>query len=379
MKKMLNPFLTKGYISKIYFCDRKDELKELSRNAENGLDTTLISPRRMGKTGLILRFFEYIRDNKLEFNTIYVDIFATRSLDDFVKQLAEAVLKSYPEKTSFGKKFMKFLKGLRPIISYDLISGEPQIQISYQTIQEKEYTINGLLQFLDKQNLQILIAIDEFQQITEYPEKNVEALLRTCIQQLKNIRFIFCGSNHSMMLNIFSDAKRPFFGTTHYLYLEKIQQEQYTQFIVEQFSKNKMKIEEEAVAFILDWTYSHTFYTQSLCNIIFSLRVANITICEVKTACLQILKQNEPVFLQYRQLLTPAQWNFLIALAKEEKIKHITAQDFIAKHQIGTPANAKRISQSLIDKDLIFTSPGKEKTTYQVYDVFLLRWMQSTY
>ena len=379
MNKIRNPFLIKGYISKDYFCDREDELKELSRNVENGLDTTLISPRRMGKTGLISRFFEYIDEHKLGFHAIYVDVFATRSLEDFVRQLAEAVLKYYPEKTNFGKKFMKFLKGLRPIISYNSISGEPQVQISYQTPQEKEYTINELLQFLDNQNLQILIAIDEFQQIKEYPEKNVEALLRTCIQQLKNIRFIFCGSNHSMMLEIFSGAKRPFFGTTHYLYLEKIQQERYTQFIVEQFSKNKIKIEAKAVEFILDWTYLHTFYTQSLCNIVFSLGVRNVTIDEVKDACLQIIKQNEPIFLQYRQLLTPAQWNFLIALAKEEKIKRITAQDFITKYQIGTPANARRISQSLIDKDLIFTSSKKKETTYQVYDVFLLRWLQSTY
>ena len=69
----------------------------------------------------------------------------------------------------------------------------------------------------------------------------------------------------------------------------------------------------------------------------------------------------------------------MIALAKEEKVKHITAQGFIAKYQIGTPANARRISQSLIDKDLIFTSSKKKETTYQVYDVFLLRWLQSTY
>ena len=379
MKKPSNPFLTKGYISKEYFCDREDELKELAGNAENGRDTTLISPRRLGKTGLIFRFFEYIYDEKLDFYPIYVDIFATRSLEDFVRQLAEAILKHYPERTNFGRRFMKFLKGLRPLISYNPISGEPQVQITYQTEQEKEYTINELLQFLDQQNVQILIAIDEFQQIKEYPEKNVEALLRTCIQRLNNIHFIFCGSNHSMMLNMFSSAKRPLYGTTQYLYLEKIQQDRYAQFIVKQFAKNKMKIDDDAVEFILNWTFRHTFYTQSLCNIVFSLGVSNITINEVKTACLQILKQNEPVFLQYRQLLTSVQWNYLIALAKEEKVHRLTAQDFLAKYQIGTPSNSQRISKSLINKDLIFASSKHKETTYQVYDVFLLRWLQSTY
>jgi len=379
MKTLHNPFLTKSYVSKEYFCDREDELGLLLGNVENGRDTTLISPRRMGKTGLIFRFFEYIRDQKLDIRAVYVDIFASRSLGDFVRQLAEAILKNYPEQTSFGKKFMKFLKGLRPLISYNAISGEPQIQIFYQTPQDKEYTISELLQFLDRQDVQILIAIDEFQQIAAYPEKNVEALLRTCIQQLKNIRFIFCGSNHSLMLQIFSNASRPFFGATHYLFLGKIRHEKYAQFIQEIFLAHTMKIDEDAVTFILQWTYCHTFYTQSLCNIVFSLGVAHITLAEVKTACLQILIQNEPVFLQYRQLLTAAQWNFLIALAKEENVKHITAQNFIARHEIGTPANARRISKALVDKDLVYVSSETKETSYQVYDVFLLRWLQSTY
>lgn len=379
MKKIQNPFITKGYVSKEYFCDRENELRELSKNVLNNLDTTLISPRRMGKTGLLFRFFEYMKDQKTGIDSIYVDIFATRSLDDFVKELAGAILIKYPEKTPLGKKFIQLLKGFRPLISYDPITGDPQVQIAYQTAQEKEYTLKGLLQFLDGQGQQILIAIDEFQQIMEYPEKNMEALLRTYIQQLKNVRFVFCGSQYAMMLDIFSNAKRPFFGSTRYLHLDKIAYEKYLTFIKKQFSRYKIKIDDEALHFILDWTFQHTYYTQTFCNVSFSLGENEIKMKQLKETCSQIMKQNEPIFLQYRQLLTSSQWNFLIALAKEERVKHITAQNFISRYGIGTPANARRIAKSLVNKDLILFQSEPDGATYQIYDVFLLRWLQSVY
>ncbi|OFX25284.1 MAG: hypothetical protein A2033_07580 [Bacteroidetes bacterium GWA2_31_9] len=375
----MNPFLVKGYYSKELFCDREEEIKMLLRNVSNGIDTTLISPRRMGKTGLIMHFFEQLKETESNTDILYFDIFATRSLSDFVKCLAETILKKFPEKTNFGKKFISILKGLRPLIGYDTISGEPQIQISYHSNQEKEHTLQSLLQFLDSHKNQIVIAIDEFQQITQYPEENMEALLRTVIQQLKNIRFIFCGSKKSMMLNIFSNTKRPFFASTQYLNLDKIEKTKYAKFIVNIFTDHGFTINEDTVEFILTWTKRHTFYTQSICNMIYSFDEKNTNIDTVKEACYEVLKQNEPVFLQYRQMLTPAQWNFLIAIAKEDEVKQITSQKFIASYNIGTPANARRIAKSLEEKELILVSQEKHQTIYQVYDVFFSRWLQHEY
>lgn len=379
MRKPTNPFLVKGYISEEYFCNRKQELDMLVKNIENGIDTTLISPRRYGKTGLLLRLDDYLKEMKCKVDYIYTDIYASRSLDDFTKLLAEAILKKFPEKSSFGTKFFNFLKGFKPLISYDTISGDPQISISYQTVQEKEYTIKGLLTFLDSFNKTIVIAIDEFQQISEYPEKNMEALLRSHIQHLKNLRFIFSGSRKSMLLDIFSNAKRPFFGSTHYLTLGKIDYSDYHAFILENFQQYNRSIDEDAVDFILDWTQRHTFYTQSLANVVFSLASKNTNIQDVKNSCFRILKQNETVYLQYRQLLTQAQWNFLIAIAKEGTVQHITSQEFISKYKIGTPSNARRISQALLEKELLLERQENGLTVIQVYDLFFAKWLEMTY
>jgi len=378
IKNEINPFLLKGYISKELFCDRDKEVEQLFANIQNGIDTTLISPRRMGKTGLIFRFFDHLREQGT-FKSIYVDIFSSRNLSEFIKLLAEAILSEFPAKTKVGNKFLEFIKGFRPLIGYDSLTGQPQIQINYQSAQEKEYTLQGLFTFLENQGQQIVIAIDEFQQISDYPEKNIEALLRTYIQKLNNIRFIFCGSRKAMMINIFSNVKRPFFASTQYLSLEKIDTEEYSNFIRIKFSESNIGITDEALTMILNWSLTHTFYTQSLCNMLYYMADSQITVDTVKHACVELLKRNEPVFYQYRQLLTTAQWNFLIAIAKEGEVKQLTAQKFISKYDIGTPANARRISKSLIEKELLLEIPFKKETFYRVYDVFLSRWLENEY
>ena len=376
MKKLVNPFVIKGYVSKEYFCGRKTELETLHRNVLNGCNTTLISPRKMGKSGLIFRYFD---DLQAEIQAIYVDIYSSRSLNDFIKLMAEAILLKFPEKSKIGKEFMKFLKGLRPVISFNPFTNLPQIQIEYQSPQEVIYTLQGVLTFLEEQNTPIVVAIDEFQQINVYPEKNVEAILRTYIQQLKNIQFIFCGSNKSMMTEMFTHAKRPFFASTRLLYLDKIDQTEYKIFVKNHFEANKKYISDDALSAILEWTKSHTYYTQNLCNYIFSMKTNNIDIETVKSAMDDILKENESFFFQYRQLLTPAQWNFMIAVAKENEVTQITSQKFLSQYHIGTPANSRRILQALIDKELILENWSQENSSYQVYDVFLSRWLEVKY
>lgn len=373
---MENPFVIKSYESKELFCDREEELQLMLRNCINNTDMTLISQRRMGKTGLILRLFDELSESQQEIHTIYLDIFASRSIDDFIKLLAEATMKSFQPKTSIGDKLMTFIKSLRPQLSFDNITGDPQLQITYQTAHEKEYTLRGLFEFLDNQDEHIVIAIDEFQQIRDYPEKNMEALLRTYIQQTHHLTFIFCCSKKHLMADIFSNEKKPFYNSTAFVSLDKISEVSYSTFIRKLMNERGRNITDEAIQFILEWTRRHTYYTQQLCHTIYANGSIDITIDDVKQACQQLMKQGEDVFLQYRQMLTDKQWNYLIAVAKEGCVQQITASKFLKRHNIGTPSASRRLAESLCEKGLLNDDITLEGTTYSVGDVFLSRWME---
>ena len=375
MKIKENPFHLKGYHGSALFCNREKETSTLIENVKNGINTTLFSIRRMGKTGLIHHVFNKLGKDKNR-KCIYVDIYATQSLAEFTNYLASAILHAFPEKDSIGKKFINLIKGFNPVITYDGLTGVPEITLTYAQPRQYEYSLNGLFEFLEKQNKQIVIAIDEFQQITSYPEKNTEALLRTIIQRLQNVVFIFSGSQKHILLEMFNSAKRPFFSSTTPLHLGAIPEEIYASFILKLFSNRKKKIDKESIEFILDWTRVHTYYTQALCNKIYVQNSGVIDINDVYVACDSILKEQENVFFQYRNLLTAPQWKLLKAVAKEGIVNQPTGSTFIGKYNLGNPASVKRSLEALVSKEMVFREDSNNGSHYQVYDCFLSRWLE---
>jgi len=370
-----NPFPVVGYHGPELFCDREKETDRLSKNLQGGLNTTLISLRRMGKTALLHQVFNEILKEKQSV-CLYVDLYPTKSIKDLTRQLATASMNVLPPKKRAGKRFITFLKGLRPVITYDPLTGAPGVRFEYSDVSEYEVTLAALLKFLDEIGTDVYLAFDEFQVIASYEEGNAEAILRTMIQPLANIHFIFSGSNRHMMNEIFHSSKRPFFASTRIMSLPVISTESYRGFIAEKFAENRRTISPEAISFVLDWTRRHTYYTQSVCNTLFSSGGKDIDIQSAKVICGEILEEQEKTFLQYRHLLTANQWQLLTAVAKEGKVYRPQAGEFINRYSLGTPAGTKRAVDSLLAKEMIYEESDSSGRYYSVYDLFLSRWLE---
>ncbi len=370
-----NPFPVVGYHGSKTFCDREKETESLLKNLTGGLNTTLISLRRMGKTALIYHVFdEILKDNRSV--CLYVDLYPTRNIRDLTRQLATVSMNVLPRKKRAGNRFLAFLKGLRPVITYDPLTGAPGVKFEYSSASEYEVTLSSLLMFLDELGTDIYLAFDEFQSIASYEEGNAEAMLRTMIQPMKNIHFIFSGSNKHMMNEIFHSSKRPFFASTRIMSLSAIPADSYSRFIGEKFAESKRKISQEAIGFVLDWTRRHTYYTQSVCNTLFSAGAKEIDIQFVKAVCGEILDEQEKTFLQYRHLLTSNQWQLLMAVAKEGKVYKPQSGEFLSKHSLGTPAGSKRAVDALLEKEMIYEDSDRSGRYFSVYDLFLSRWLE---
>lgn len=370
-----NPFKLRAYTTPDLFCDREDEVKQLLAYAKSGVNVTLFSLRRMGKTGLIQHFFYQLKAKNKQ-KTIYVDIYDTQNITAFTNRLATAILQEFPEEQSIGKRFLKLLKNFNPTISFDQFTGVPEVSLTFSSEQQQQYTLKNLLLFLEEQKQQVIVAIDEFQQIANYPEKNVEAILRTIVQQLNNVNFIFSGSIKHLLIEMFNSAKRPFFSSTTPMYLDKINEEEYRKFIVRLFEERKKKIKDDAVSFILKWTKRHTYYTQALCNKVYQISSKKVDLETVFQACDRILEEQEVVFYQYRKLLTSGQWNLLVAMAKEDVVFQPTGATFVGKYNLGNPTSVRRSLKALVDKEMVIHEIDKNGNNYyEVYNCFLSRWL----
>ena len=180
-----NPFVISGYISPYYFCDRDDESKNLIRYLTNGRNVAIISTRRMGKTGLIRHCFQAkeIKDN---YYTFFIDIYATSSLREFVFALGKEIFEELkPKGSKFLDHFFSVIISLRAGFRLNRDTGEPSFEIGLGDIQEANNTLEEIFHYLELANRPCIVAIDEFQQIGHYAEANVEAVLRTLIQNCK--------------------------------------------------------------------------------------------------------------------------------------------------------------------------------------------------
>ena len=164
---MENPFILEPYKSKDLFCDRETETRTIISYLENGRNITLVSPRRLGKTGLIYRVFEQMKDNLSDFDTFYMDISSSVCLDDFIKLLSESVVTVLNSQTRIAN-FFRAVGGIRPVLSYNEMSGKPEVSWTYRNDNEKNLTLKGILSYLEKHQRKVVVAIDEFQQIREY-------------------------------------------------------------------------------------------------------------------------------------------------------------------------------------------------------------------
>lgn len=369
--KPINPFLISGYHSPEYFCDRDRETATILNALHNGRNLTLIAPRRMGKTGLIRHAFYRLKEQNPDIVTLYMDIFATQSLGDFVKLFATTVLgqlDTVPQKAL--SRITQFIRSCRPVFTFDEKTRVPKVTLDIAP-KEEENTLKEVFDYLASSEKRCYIAIDEFQQITEYPEKGVEALLRSYIQFLPNVNFIFAGSKIHLMREMFTSSKKPFYQSTQLMTIDAIDKEKYAKFACEHFEANGISLPLYAFYDIYDRYEGHTWYIQYILNRIYGYnRDVDTDLAEY--ADNQIVDEQSYSYIDLLKAYSTGQVRLLKAIAAEGCVKEVLAGDFISKHRLRASSSVKASLTKLLNNEIIYRTPSG----YIVYDRFLAEWLR---
>lgn len=378
---MENPFYITGIIPEPYFCDREKETLWMIRTLENKAHILLTSPRRMGKTQLVRHVFEQssIKDN---FYTFYTDIYPTTSLHELVLFLSKEI---YSVLVPKGKTVLdKFLAGLHSLagsFGYDPISNTPTFNIKLGDIHSPELTLEEIFKYLEHADKPCIFAIDEFQQIANYPEKNVEAMLRTHIQQMNNCLFVYAGSNRHVLENMFNSAAKPFYNSAEQIYLDSIPKDIYMNFAEAQFAKAGRSITPDVLSYVYDLFEGHTYYVHNVLHNAFAYVNPEKTIDEtdIKKTLNDILEDKGRSFASVMNQLNYQQKETLVAVAKERRISGVTSIAFVKKHMLKSPSSVQYAISTLLDKQLLtYQNDGRSKV-YSVSDRFLEMWISKSY
>lgn len=336
------------------FTDRVSETKRLKANFEHGVNTLLISNRRIGKTSLVRHVKKLVNSKKV--SIVYLDIFDCRSEYDFYNKLASAVLQQTATKTEiFLQNAKTFLSRVSPKIS---LSPDPTMDFSVSLgITEKDYSPEQILNLAEsiaqKQGKKIVICIDEFQQIGEFPESlTVQKRLRGVWQLQQNVSYCLFGSKKHLLTNIFQRKDMPFYQFGDAIYLSIIETKNWIPFICQKFQKQNLIISEDLAKRICIEVENYSSYVQQLAWNVMLNTNREVTEEIIEKAMNELIAQNSALFMQQTEGLSSFQMNMLRAIASDIH-NGFTTKKVLAEYNLGTKSNISRIQKTLIDRDLV--------------------------
>ncbi len=370
-KELHNPFLYHGYESPEYFCDRVAETEALAANLRNGRNVTLISPRRIGKTGLIQNTFYRLGEGDKDAICLYIDIFPTKSQAEMVRMLGDAVINEVMSKNkTLKKKALEFFSAWKPVFGLDPLTGSPTLSINIEP-RQSEMTLKGIFDYLKTLNHHVFIAIDEFQQVAEYPETGTEALLRSYIQFAQNVHFVFSGSKQHLMSEMFGSPQRPFYQSTETMGLNPLDEAVYYDFANCFFEDKKGVLDRQVFHELYERFDGYTGYIQAVLNRLYE-RNRKVTNSEQVLEAIRMVIMGKAT--QYENMvpfLTENQFSLLKAIARERKVKQPTAQAFIQKYNLPGASSVQTALETLVNKELVYSLPDG----YIIYDRFFDLWL----
>ena len=371
MKTINNPFITYGYKGNRYFCDRENETKKLIEALQNDRNVTLISPRRVGKTGLIKHVFSQIERQDKHVKCFYIDIFATKNLEQMVQLMARNILghlDSTPQAAL--KRLQEFFGSLRPTMSFDQLTGLPSVSLDIKPTEEAQ-TLKRIFDYMQQSKYRCYVAIDEFQQILSYNNQGIEATLRSYIQFLPNVYFIFAGSMQHLMEEMFTSANRPFFQSSQIMLLDNVPAEKYLSFANGFFKSQKRSISKEVFSQLYHKVDGITWYIQSILNRAYQYAEASLTDDFFSQIVDELVCEQKPVYENDYASLTEMQANLIEAVAKEGCVAAPLAHQFIAKYGLKATSSVRTALKTLVDRQFIYRKPEG----YVVYDRFFGMWL----
>lgn len=374
---MQTPFNFGRTVKSECFTNREQEIKKLSSNFHNKVNTAIISPRRWGKSSLVEKVAAQVKSKTIK--VAVIDLFSIRTEEEFYNALANAVIKATSTKTEewieLGKKF---LKNITPKFTVDM--GDKQnisMQLDLETIKKHYRELLDLPEKIAKdKNIEIVICIDEFQNIAVFNEHlSLQKRLRSVWQHHERVTYCLYGSKQHMMMDLFNKQSNPFYKFGELMYLPKITEAKWVSYITRQFHKTKKEITAEQATKIAQAVKCHPYYAQQLSHLVWINTDKKATEAILKQSIQELVEQNGILYYKETEDLNNTELNLLRAISKNEK--QLSSKDTIYRYKLGTSANVIKAKKTLINKEIIDVTAGVAEFVDPVFELWFIINMQN--
>lgn len=344
----MNPFVLHHDNNPDLFCDREELLATLESHLSNGRNLMLYGPRRMGKTALLKRML-------LGKKGVVVDLLACQDLGEAISKIANTLLNHPDVENDLKDPFwQRLLQAFQISFKMNTVTGEPGVTVGFSDATRASEALGDLGAYLARIQPGFILCLDEFQQITHFPEPNTEAIFRTWMQTHPNIRFAFSGSQSTLMSAMFSEKNRPFYASCSHFLIGAIPENKYVEFMRRHFTACHKTIPlDGTMSQMYRWAAGTTHWVQDQANRLFDHPHPERpeVLRQIQEA---ILDEAAPYFRIITHQLNSGAIAFLRSLATNpEGVAHPMSQLHIRTHNLPAASTLSSIIKSLEKKELI--------------------------
>lgn len=355
-----SPFKYGVTVSKSAFTNREKETEKLFNNLTQGINTTIISPRRWGKSSLVEKVINDINSQFSDVKTVLIDLFTVSSEEEFLEEFAKGVIKASSSKwDDWMQSGRKFFKQLIPKLSVGVDpNSDFTISFDWSEIKKHKEEILDLPELIaEKQNIRFVICLDEFQNLASFSDyESFEKKMRAIWQRQKHVTYCLYGSKRHMMTEIFNNSSKPFYRFGDIIILNRITTEKWVNFIIKSFTETNKSIAPDFAATIVSLMQNHSWYVQQLAHYVWQRTDNEVTQDDIKTAFIELVNANSPLYQKEIETMSKTQLNLLKAIANKEG--KLTSATVMQKYSLGTPRNVSKNKTILINNDIIYLNKG---------------------
>lgn len=373
----VNPFKFGTEVSGEDFCNREEEIAELSQDIRNSANVLLYSPRRFGKTSLIKRVLEVVADEG--FLIVYIDLYPAITKERFIEIYARAISKSVQGSAT---RVLSWIKKTVPRLVPKLVVRAEGFDLEFEYDKSLPYTpiyadlFRAVHEHSMKLNKPAVVVFDEFQEINNYPDDEIEREMRTAFQAHSNVSYIYMGSKRHTLQNIFENPSRPFYRSAKHVPLKKIPGDAFTSFVSAKFRNGGYTASDDSISEILRISDCHPYHTQQLCYFIWEkvAETREVTRESIESALTRLLENENQSYLNLWESFTRKQHQLLVAVGKDSP-SSVFSKDFLQRHLLGGSSSVQKAVNLLVRREILL----KENGRYLFEDVFFKRWVLDTF
>lgn len=377
----VNPFVFGSIVSGKSFTDRKNELREFASDLASGTNLIIFSPRRYGKTSLMMKVMEDLK--KKDVMCAYIDLFPASSKERFIEIFTNSIAKVKGQKIQeIVNTIKEYIPGFKVIIRPDTGTGmESSLEIELaKNKRDVDETLNKLYDLPEriakKKKKRLVVVFDEFQEIKNIDGDEIERSFRTKIQHHKSVSYVFMGSQRHLLDEIFNDKTRPLYRIGKPVNLNKIPASEFSTFINDKFADSNLAISKDVIDEILLISECHPYYTQQLCheiwNVCQTMQSRDVKKEFVKIAKEQVMKNQNYAYTSMWESVKGKQRALLLALSASDE-DQIYSSNFRTKFSLGPASTVEKAAHSLAEKGFVEREGGK----YSISDIFFKEWLKS--